>query len=444
VRVTELMMGSMLTANLQNDLTALSGVQQQLASGDRINQPSDNPIGAERLLQLQSARAQNSQYASDAQAASSWLDAYQAALGQAVQAADQARTLALQAANATNGTNGGAAMSAIHAQLQQLLASLVDIGNTQYAGQYLFNGQETATAPFVLSAGGTGVTTQYGATASQPLQRQVGPGVSVTLNPGTEAPARNVFQQATAVPAPVLSQAAGSSSLAAQAYNVGYALVDASGSPLAVSPVSAVTLTQAGNTISFDVPLPLASGAVALNVYVGGASGAPTLLGTVSLSGGVPTVTYAGGVSSGIVAAVQGSGSSQQLAITVSTVGAPSAAQTPGVGILAAVQQLLADTGTGPGANPAQLDNADLTNLDLALQSLQDAQGESGAVMQRVQFAQSQLSAQGVMLQQLSGSLDGADVAKLAVQLQELDNAYQGALAVGAHMILPTLANYLP
>ncbi len=445
MRVTDLMMGSMLTANLQTDLSAMAKVQQQLSTGNQINQPSDNPIGAERLLQLQTATAQNKQYGSDAQSALSWLDAYQSALGQGVQVANQVRTLTLQAATATTGTSGSAAMSAIHDQVKQLLGSLVDIGNTQYAGQYIFNGEQTGTAPFVLSASGSSVTTQYGASPSQALVRDVGPGVSVTINPGTGTPSRNVFQQAGTTPAaPTLSQAAGTSSLVTQAYNVGYAYVNTSGT-VATAPVSAVTLSKAGNTISFSVPLPLASTATGVDVYVGGASSSPNLLGTVSLSGTTPTVTYSGGATSGLSATVQTTTSGQQqLAITVSAAGNPSGTPMQGLGLLLpAVQQILQDTGAGSAANPAQLDSADLTNLDLAIQSLQNVQGESGAVMQRVQFAQSQITAQGVMLRQLSGSLQGADVAKAAVKLQELQNTYQGALAVGSRMILPTLANYL-
>lgn len=309
MRVTDLMMGSMLTSDLQSTQAQLLQVQEELASGNQINQPSDNPIGTEQVMHLQTALAENKQYSANAQSALSWLQSSQAALSQAVQAAQQVRTLALEGATGTTTAQG---LSSLAAQAKQLLSSLVDTGNTQFAGLYMFNGEETDTAPFTLAGGA--VKTNYGANATQVVAQEIGPGVTVTLNPGTDMPSGNVFQ----------FQAAG------------------------------------------------------------GSTG----------------------------------------------------------GLLPAVQQIVTDLSSG--GNPAQLDGSDLTALDSALTAVENAQGETGAVMQRVQLAQGQLSQQQTTLQSLQGSIQSVNMAQATVQLQELQSAYQAALAVGAKLITPTLASYLP
>ena len=65
--MTSGMTAQMVETSLQQIQQQLMHVQGQLASGHRINRPSNDPIGTENVLQWQNALDQNTQYQSNAQ-----------------------------------------------------------------------------------------------------------------------------------------------------------------------------------------------------------------------------------------------------------------------------------------------------------------------------------------------------------------------------------------
>jgi len=173
-RITPSMMSSTLLADLQNITDALSQSQAQLSSGKRILEPSDDPFGTSRALSYRADLASNQQYQSNATDGSSWLDTADTALGDISSLVQRARDLVVQGANSTNGASGN---QAIAAEIDQLIESIKEAGNTQYAGQYIFAGTKTSTQPYATGgvndayAGNTGV-----------VSREIGPGVQVQVN----------------------------------------------------------------------------------------------------------------------------------------------------------------------------------------------------------------------------------------------------------------------
>lgn len=176
--MTQTMLGSMLTADLQGVQGQMLQVQQQLASGRRIQQPSDDPVGTENVLQWQNALDQNTQFQNNAKDATNWLQSTDSALQSAVGLAQQVRNLAV---SVNTGDLNSTEYTAIANQVSALQASLVEVGNTKAGDHYLFNGDQTTTAPFTLA--GTTVTFA-GGTGNQ--MREVSPGMSIQANaPGS-------------------------------------------------------------------------------------------------------------------------------------------------------------------------------------------------------------------------------------------------------------------
>lgn len=112
--------------------------------------------------------------------------------------------------------------------------------------------------------------------------------------------------------------------------------------------------------------------------------------------------------------------------------------------LLTATQQIITDLSTGTAASLAQVTGSDLSQLNTALDGVIDAQATAGATQEEVQQQQSQLTSAQNQLTQLKASTQDTNVTQAVVQLQQLQESYQSALAVGANLIEPTLAKYIP
>ncbi len=176
-RITQNMMNQTLLSDLQNVSGQLSTSEQELSSGYKRNQPSDDPFGASQALSLRSNLASNTQYQSNVSDANSWQNVADTALGDIGNSIETARDLVVQGAN---GTNDASDRGAIVTELTQLIDSIKTDANTQYGGTYIFSGTETNTQPYPLGSNDT----YNGNTAS--ITREIGAGVQVPINqPGT-------------------------------------------------------------------------------------------------------------------------------------------------------------------------------------------------------------------------------------------------------------------
>ncbi|HKI91768.1 MAG TPA: flagellar hook-associated protein FlgL, partial [Gaiellaceae bacterium] len=144
-RITQSMLTTNLLADLQNVTNRLSRTQNQLSSGKQITKPSDDPFGTARALQFRADLAANQQYQTNVNDASGWQNATDTALGQVGNLTLRARDLLVQGANDTVGPAG---RQSIAAEIDQIIESIKSVGNTTYAGRYIFAGSKTTTAPY--------------------------------------------------------------------------------------------------------------------------------------------------------------------------------------------------------------------------------------------------------------------------------------------------------
>jgi flagellar hook-associated protein 3 FlgL len=167
------MLNQTLLYDLRNVTNQLSTSEQQLSSGYKLNQPSDDPYGASQALKLRADLAANQQYQSNVQDANSWQNVADTALGDIGDSIQRARDLVLQGANDTNASSD---RQAIVTELNQLIDSIKTDANTQYAGRYIFSGTKTSTQPYQL-----GSNDAYSGNTAM-ITREIGVGVQVTIN----------------------------------------------------------------------------------------------------------------------------------------------------------------------------------------------------------------------------------------------------------------------
>lgn len=130
---------------------SMADTQQQLTSGKRILNASDDPVAAAQVLQLQHVESANQQYQRNIDSASNRLGMEQTSLDQVTSILQRVRTLALQG---TNGSETQSDRAAAANELRQLFSQLVQVANGKDAqGESLFAGNAAHTTPFVQASG---------------------------------------------------------------------------------------------------------------------------------------------------------------------------------------------------------------------------------------------------------------------------------------------------
>lgn len=178
MRVTNNMLVGTVLNNLNRNLRQLNKLQNQMSSGKVITCPSDNPVGAVRVMGLRTTIQQQEQYANNMRDAKAWLDTSEAALGRATAILQRGRDLAVYGANGTLAPEDKAAMAE---EVDQLINELVQVANSNFEGRYIFGGQYTRETPFTRSGVGASEAVSYAGNDGK-LQWEVSPGVTVAAN----------------------------------------------------------------------------------------------------------------------------------------------------------------------------------------------------------------------------------------------------------------------
>jgi flagellar hook-associated protein 3 FlgL len=171
-RITPSMVTSTTLTDLSGSLAALERTTDELSSGRTILEPSDNPYGASRVIDLQSQLEGLASYESDAQDGISWENTATSTMSNINSIVQRVRELLVQAAN---GTNNQSDLNTIGLEVEQLTESVKQDADTQYAGQFLFAGTATATAPYE-----QGANDEYKGNA-ETVSRAVGPSATVVV-----------------------------------------------------------------------------------------------------------------------------------------------------------------------------------------------------------------------------------------------------------------------
>lgn len=172
-RITQSMIQRSLLSDLNGVADRLSRTRMKLSSGKELTRPSDDPFAVSRAIALRSSLEATRQYQRNAIEAAAWADTTEVALARITDAVQRARELLVKGGNDANGPE---ARAAIAAEIETLIDSVKQEANTTYAGRYIFAGTDTETRPYTLGTDDT-----Y-AGNTDPVVREIGPGVALTVN----------------------------------------------------------------------------------------------------------------------------------------------------------------------------------------------------------------------------------------------------------------------
>ena len=173
-RITSAMLAASTLNDLNSTLGALQRSGSELSSGRKILEPSDDPYGASHAIELQSQQLDGlTEYAASVQDGIAWTQTASGALSNMTEVLQRVRELVVEA---NNGSYGPADLSGIATEVTQLTEAIKQDAETQYAGQYVFSGTDTTTAPYQ-----EGEHDEYKGD-TEAITRSLGPGASVTIS----------------------------------------------------------------------------------------------------------------------------------------------------------------------------------------------------------------------------------------------------------------------
>jgi len=164
-------------------LSALAQTRQQentatlqLATGSRINQPSDDPAGAAQMVANRDLSSQADTFLRSITNVNGLLQTADSTLSSVVTALQRAISLGVQGAN---GTLSNADRGDVAGELSGIQQQLISLANTSYQGEFIFAGTAT-TPPFLAnSASPSGISYQGNAGTNTV---QVGANYSLQIN----------------------------------------------------------------------------------------------------------------------------------------------------------------------------------------------------------------------------------------------------------------------
>jgi flagellar hook-associated protein 3 FlgL len=228
----------------------VSVTQAHISTGRRVLTPSDDPVAASQMLDVDEAKALNKQYAENAAAVKSRLGLQENALSAITRLIQDVRTLTVQAGD---GALSPSDLRSIAEDVNGRYQELIGLANaTDGSGEYLFAGFRTTTTPFAETA--PGVVSYLGDEGRREVAVSDSRAISVN-DPGSDILLR-------------IKNGNGTFATAAAAANAGTGVV----SPGSV--VNAAALTAHNYTVSFSV----AAGATTYSVL-------DTTAGTTVISG---------------------------------------------------------------------------------------------------------------------------------------------------------------
>ena len=152
MRVADQQMYGILLGNLQRSRLQMLTSQEQISSQKRVTNPSDDPSAFGQIVLDKSALSQTTQWVRNINFGTSRVNAADQALGQVQNLITRVRELTIQASSDTTSAEG---RQSIAKEVRQLQRQLVQLGNTEVAGQAIFGGTKTDVQSFTITSGDT-------------------------------------------------------------------------------------------------------------------------------------------------------------------------------------------------------------------------------------------------------------------------------------------------
>ena len=143
-RVTQQTVQRSSLSNLQNNLSAMSALQNKLSGTKSVTKPSDDPAGTGSAMALRGALRANEQHARNIADAEGWLTTADAAMTSSLDALRRVRALTVQ--GASTGTTNAQSREALAVEIEGLRDELLGQANATYLGRTVFAGTASGAA----------------------------------------------------------------------------------------------------------------------------------------------------------------------------------------------------------------------------------------------------------------------------------------------------------
>ncbi len=145
MRVSDKMNQNQILGNIQKSRSNIQTLQNQASTMKKISKPSDDPIGAAKILENRTDLKNLNQFDKDIEHAKTFLESTESTLSQLNESLVRAKELALQGAT---DTNGGLPRAMIAEEISQISNSVLEMSNRTSGERYLFGGYKTEAPPF--------------------------------------------------------------------------------------------------------------------------------------------------------------------------------------------------------------------------------------------------------------------------------------------------------
>ncbi len=146
MRIADKMNYEQVNTNLARNRSEMSELQNQAALQKKVTKPSDDPLGATRVLGMRTEVNGNNQFLKSISGAKAFLEYSEESLGELSEALIRAKELAINQAN--DASSGPKSRELVAGEVAQLLSQSVQIGNRKLGDRFLFGGYRTQQPPF--------------------------------------------------------------------------------------------------------------------------------------------------------------------------------------------------------------------------------------------------------------------------------------------------------
>jgi flagellar hook-associated protein 3 FlgL len=177
------MMTNNLLRNLANSGSRMIDMQNQLASGARINKPSDDPVGVEIAMRLKSTLSSMQQWKQNVSEGITYMQSTEGVLDGMTAMMHRLRELAVQGANGATTPDDRVKIAD---EVAQIIQQFEQSANSQFNGRFIFSGtrsdHESIAANSVAWNSGTERAELTWGGNSKPINIEVGPGLVIDIS----------------------------------------------------------------------------------------------------------------------------------------------------------------------------------------------------------------------------------------------------------------------
>jgi flagellar hook-associated protein 3 FlgL len=178
MRVTENTTYGVVRGSIQRSRERMENLQTQSATLKKLNTPSDDPIGAAKVLEIRTDKVNNDQFQTNAKMAETFLNNSDQALGELTEVINRAKEIAINQSSGASSNED--TRQGVSEEVTQLFQQAVSTANRRIGDRFLFGGFKTQKAP--IDADG-----RYVGDDGQ-MMVEVGKDVFISMNvPGIEA-----------------------------------------------------------------------------------------------------------------------------------------------------------------------------------------------------------------------------------------------------------------